>query len=265
MLPIVDKPTLLYSVEEIIAAGIPELILIAGRNKSPVEDYFDTSYEVEAMLEKQGKLELLNPIREIRQKIKVISIRQQEALGLGHAVLCAQSVIGDEPFALLLSDEIMINKPDRPPAIGQLVNTFEKTGSSAVSLIEVAESEVSRYGIVDVKLKSPNLWQVNSAVEKPEIGRAPSRLALTGRYVFDPEIFSCLKEVKPDRNGELQLTDGITLLAKSKGVVATTIEAERFDAREKLGFLQAKVEMALRHPEVGPAFLKYLQERTKQL
>jgi UTP--glucose-1-phosphate uridylyltransferase len=165
----------------------------------------------------------------------------------------------------LLSDEIMISKPGRPPAIGQLVKAFEKTGSSVVSLIEVAKEDVSRYGIVDATMKSPNLWQINSAVEKPEIERAPSRLALTGRYVFDPEIFECLKEIKPDRNGEYQLTDGITLLAKRKGVMATTIEAERFDAREKLGFLQAKVEMALRHPEVGPAFLKYLQERAKEL
>lgn len=261
MLPIVDKPILLYAVEEIIAADIPELVLIAGRDKTSVEDYFDTTFELEYMLEKAGKRDLLKPIQDLRRRIKVISIRQQEAKGLGHAVLCAEAVIGNEPFALLLSDELMISKPGKPSAIAQLVNLYEKTGSSVASLIEVAPEEVSKYGIVDATLKAPNLWSIHSAVEKPEVGKAPSRLALTGRYVFDSEIFSCLRDIQPDRNGEMQLTDGMTLLAQRKGLLATTIDAERFDARDKLGFLLAKVEMGLRHPEVGPAFKKYLNER----
>lgn len=261
MLPIVDKPTILYNVEEIIAADIPEVVLIAGRDKTSIEDFFDTSYELEDVLEKTGKRSLLNPIRELRKRVKVISIRQQEALGLGHAVLCAEPVVGREPFAVLLGDEIMITTPGKPSAIAQLTNIYERTGSSVVAVMEVSPADVSKYGIVEVTQQGPNQWKVHSVVEKPAVDKAPSRLALPGRYVFDAEIFNFLKSVKPGRNNEIQLTDGMTMLAQQKGMLATTVEARRFDAGDKLGFLQANVELALSHPEVGPAFEKYLRQR----
>jgi UTP--glucose-1-phosphate uridylyltransferase len=261
MLPIVDKPTILYSIEEIIEADIPEVVLIAGRDKTSIEDYFDTSFELEDVLERAGKRDLLKSIQNFRKNIKVITIRQQEALGLGHAVLSVEPVIGREPFALLLSDEIMIKTPGKPSAIRQLTQVFERKGSAVVSVMEVAPEEVNKYGMVDAKSEGPNLWTIRAAVEKPPIGQAPSRLALTGRYVFDHEIFACLKEIKPDANGEYQLTDAMTVLAQRREIYAMNIDARRYDTREKLGFLQAKVELALQHPEVGPAFRDYLQER----
>jgi UTP--glucose-1-phosphate uridylyltransferase len=261
MLPIVDKPTILYIVEEIIAADIPELVLIAGRDKTSIEDFFDTSYELERKLELMGKSDLLSPIRDLRKRIKVISIRQQTAMGLGHAILCAEPVVAREPFAVLLGDEIMITKPGKKSGIAQLVEMFDNTGVSTVAVMEVPQADVSKYGIVEVELKSPNCWKVNSVVEKPPVDEAPSRLALPGRYTFDNEIFNCMREVKPGRNGEIQLTDGMTLLAQRRGLLATTVDAIRFDAGDKLGFLQANVELALNHPEVGKPFQKFLKER----
>ncbi|MGZ3722822.1 MAG: UTP--glucose-1-phosphate uridylyltransferase GalU [Bdellovibrionales bacterium] len=261
MLPIVDKPTILYNVEEIIAADIPEVVLIAGRDKTSIEDFFDTSYELEKVLDLMGKRDLLNPIRDIRKRIKVISIRQQEALGLGHAILCAEPVVGKEPFAVLLGDEIMITKPGKKSAIAQLAELYDKTGTSVVAVMEVSATDVTKYGIVDVKPKGENLWTVNSVVEKPAADKAPSRLALPGRYIFDSEIFNCMREIKPGRNGEIQLSDGMTLLAQRRGMIATTVDARRFDAGDKLGFLQANVELALHHPEVGEAFQKYIKDR----
>ncbi len=261
MLPIVDRPTILYSVEEIIRADIPELILIAGRDKTSVEDYFDTSYELEEILDRAGKMDLLNSIRDIRKRIKVISIRQQEALGLGHAVLCAESVIGNEPFALLLSDQIMIGQPEQPSAIAHLTKLYAETGKAVVSVFQVPTGDVSKYGIVDLKEGGTGPWNVISALEKPEPGVTASRWGLTGRYVFDKEIFPCLRAIKPDTFGEYQLTDAMTLLAERHGILATTLVGDRFDARDKLGFLQANVEMAIRHPEVGAAFQEYLRER----
>jgi UTP--glucose-1-phosphate uridylyltransferase len=261
MLPIVDKPTLLYAVEELIAADIPELVLIAGRDKSSIEDYFDTSYELEDVLEKAGKRDLLNSIRSFRKRIKVISVRQQEPLGLGHAVLCAQSVIGKEPFALLLCDEVMIQEPGQPSAIAQLMQTFVKTGMSSVSVIEVADSDTSRYGMVATDGQVDGHWRVKAAVEKPPAGQAPSRLALSGRYVFDSEIFACLAEIQPDAGGEYQLSDALNLLAQRQGVLATQVNATRYDVRDKLGYMRANVEIALRHPELGPQLREYLKRR----
>jgi UTP--glucose-1-phosphate uridylyltransferase len=265
MLPIVDKPTILYNVEEIIAADIPELILIAGREKTAIEDFFDTSYELDDTLEKLGKRELLNPIRSLRQRIRVISVRQQKAMGLGHAILCAEPVVGKEPFAVLLGDEIMISLPGQRSAIGQLAERFEKTGTSVVAVMEVPADEVHKYGIVRVQAQEPGVWQVQGVVEKPSLPEAPSRLALPGRYVFDAEIFNCLREVKPGRLGEIQLSDGMQLLAQRHGLLAMTVQAQRFDAGDKFGFLQANIEMALRHPEIGADFTRYLEQRIGEL
>src|SRR5215831_1382321 len=250
MLPIVDKPTLLYIMEEIVAADISEVVLIAGRGKSAIEDFFDTSYEVEDTLEKAGRTELLKPVHEIIQKLKVVSIRQHVALGLGHAVLCAEPAIGREPFAVLLGDEIMIAKPGRPSGIAQLTRIYEETNQSTVAVMEVAESEVG-----------PNLWAVHDLVEKPEIGQAPSRFALPGRYVFAGEIFDDLRHTRPGRGGEIQLTDAMNKLARRAGMLATVIDAQRFDAGDKLGYLMANVELGLRHPQIGTAFAQYLRQR----
>ena len=261
MLPIVDKPTLLYIMEEIVAADISEVVLIAGRGKSAIEDFFDTSYEVEDTLEKAGRTELLKPVHEIIQKLKVVSIRQHVALGLGHAVLCAEPAIGREPFAVLLGDEIMIAKAGRPSGIAQLTRIYEETNQSTVAVMEVAESEVSKYGMVKVSEKGPNLWAVYDLVEKPEIGQAPSRFALPGRYVFAGEIFDDLRHTRPGRGGEIQLTDAMNKLARRAGMLATVIDAQRFDAGDKLGYLMANVELGLRHPQIGTAFAQYLRQR----
>jgi len=261
MLPIVDKPTLLYIMEEIVAADISEVVLIAGRGKSAIEDFFDTSYEVEDTLEKAGRTELLKPVHEIIKRLRVVSIRQHVALGLGHAVLCAEPAIGREPFAVLLGDEIMIAEPGRSSGIAQLARVFEETQQSTVAVMEVAPSEVSKYGIVKVSEKGPNLWSVLDVVEKPEVGTAPSRLALPGRYVFAGGIFEDLRQTRPGRGGEIQLTDAMTQLARREGMPATAINAQRFDAGDKLGYLMANVELALRHPQVGAAFERYLRQR----
>ena len=261
MLPIVDKPTLLYIMEEIVAAEIPHVVLIAGRGKSAIEDFFDTSYEVEDTLEKAGRTELLEPLHEIVKKLRVVSIRQHVALGLGHAVLCAEPAIGRDPFAVLLGDEIMITAPGRPSGIAQLARIYEETGQSTVAVMEVADRDVSKYGIVKVSEKGPNLWSVHEVVEKPEIGQAPSRLALPGRYVFTGGIFDDLRQTRPGRGGEIQLTDAMTRLARREGMLATVIEGQRFDVGDKLGYLMANVELGLRHPQIGSAFEQYLRQR----
>jgi UTP--glucose-1-phosphate uridylyltransferase len=261
LLPIVDKPTLLYNVEEIAAAGITELILISGRGKSAIEDFFDVSHEVETQIDKSGNGHLLKDLRELRKRVKVISVRQQEALGLGHAVLCAEAVVGDEPFAVLLGDEIMITPKDKPSAIAQLARVAEESGMSTVSVIEVPKTEVSKYGIIDAEEKGPGLWRVKGVIEKPPVDQAPSNLALPGRYIFTPEIFKILRSTKPGKLGEIQLSDAMNTLAKSQGMMAATLSGERFDAGDKLGFLKANVELALRHPEVGAAFHDYLKQK----
>jgi UTP--glucose-1-phosphate uridylyltransferase len=261
MLPIVDKPTLLYIMEEIVAADISQVVLIAGRGKAAIEDFFDTSYEVEDTLEKAGRTELLTPLHEIVKKLTVVSIRQHVALGLGHAVLCAEPAIGREPFAVLLGDEVMLTKPGRPSGIAQLARIFEETKQSTVAVMEVAEEDVSKYGIVKVSERGPNLWSVQDVVEKPAVGQAPSRFALPGRYVFDGDIFEDLRQIQPGRGGEIQLTDAMSRLARRKGMLATIVDAQRFDAGDKLGYLMANVELGLRHPQIGTAFEQYLRQR----
>ncbi len=260
MLPIVDKPILLYIIEEIVAAGIEEVVFIEGRGKTAIIDFFDTSYEIEDTLAKSGQLHLLQPVIELRKKLTVISIRQKQALGLGHAVLCAQPAVGNEPFAVLLGDEIMLNHPGKASGIAQLTKVFEETGISTVAVMPVPETDVAKYGIVAVTEKGSNLWSVHDVVEKPQPSQAPSRLALPGRYVFDAELFKDLSNTKPGRGGEIQLTDAMASLAKRKGLLATTLDAQRFDAGDKLGFLQANIEVGLKHPEIGAALEKYLRQ-----
>lgn len=239
LFPIVDRPILMYNIDEIVAAGFDEVILVIGPTKQAIEKYFDSSFK----------------------DIKVTFVRQEKALGLGHAVLTAADAVGDEPFAVLLGDEIMLAKPGQRSGIAQLAKVYEETKTSAVAVMEVPEKDVVKYGIVAVKEKGPNLWTVLDVVEKPAVADAPSRLALPGRYIFSPEIFAYLRTTKPGKNGEIQLTDGMTQVAKNHGMLALQLDTVRFDAGDKLGFMQANIEIGLQHPEIGPALEKYLHDR----
>lgn len=265
MLPIVDEPLLLHVVREVAMAGIEDVILITGRRKTAIEDFFDRHVELEETLERTGKLDLLKQLREIRGMVNIISIRQKQALGLGHAVYMGKPVIGDEPFALLLGDEIMIPPtPTTPTVTKQLCDTFSETKLSTVAIMEVPPSDVSKYGIVSGQKE--NSWiRVDDVIEKPEPHEAPSNWALPGRYVFSAEIFKHLENLAPGRNGEIQLTDAMCKLAKDKKLLARFFEGLRYDAGDKLGYLIANVEMGLKHPQIGADFKKYLQQLTGKL
>lgn len=266
LFPIVDRPILLYIIEECVRAGIEDIVLIAGRGKTAIEDFFDVSFELETTLELAGKTDQLDELRKIRSQVNLISVRQRQALGLGHAVLTAEVAIGNDPFAVLLGDEIILPDKNEDGGIGELIALYEKTGRSSVAVLEVAASDVSKYGIVQVDDPDEHgIWQVRGVVEKPTPAEAPSRLALPGRYVFSPEIFEDLRQINPSKNGEFQLTDAMTLMAQRNGLQASRIGGRRFDAGDKLGFLQANIEEGLRHPEIGPALKKYLIERTRNL
>lgn len=259
MLPIVDKPIILYVVEEAIRAGITDIVLIAGRGKTAIEDFFDRSYELEDQLAKSGKTALLESLDWIRNSANIISIRQKQALGLGHAVLSGAPAIGNENFAVLLGDEIMINKNDEPTVTQQLCQVFEEHQKSAVAVMEVSEKNVSKYGIIAGDPMGEGLWNVTDVIEKPEPSEAPSNLALPGRYVFSPSIFKELENTKPGKNGEIQLTDGMVATAKKEGMLATTFKATRYDAGDKLGFLQANIELGLDHPDLKDSLAEYLK------
>lgn len=266
LFPLVDKPLILYILEECLDAGIEDVILITGRGKSAIEDFFDRSYELEDTLEKSGKIELLKSIQRVRNMANIISVRQKEALGLGHAVLTGSHVVGNEPFAVLLGDEIMIGKPSPTKELTQI---YSDTGVSAVAIMEVAASEVSKYGIVavspDASQRKDGLFQITNVVEKPSVQDAPSRLALPGRYVFDPKLFSYLRDTKPGKNGEIQLTDGMVSLASRDSLFGSKFKAKRFDAGDKLGFLQANIEIGLDHPEIGSQLGTYLKSLIQEL
>lgn len=262
MLPIVDRPILLYIVEEAVRAGIEDIILVAGRGKAAIEDFFDVSYELEDKLERDGKHEWVTSLKQIRSMANVMSIRQKQPLGLGHAVGTARPIVGKDPFAVLLGDEIMIARRDQKTVTEQLARSFESTGLSTVAMMEVPQEETSKYGIVEGEAKregSHTVMRVSNVIEKPEKGQTTSRFALPGRYVFDSEVFDHIAVTKPGRNGEIQLTDAMVALAKSKGLIATTFEARRFDAGDKIGYLQANIELGLEHADTGPALREYLK------
>ncbi len=260
MLTIVDAPIIFYVVEEAIQAGIEDIVLIQGRGKSAIEDFFDTSYELEDTLAKTGKFHLLDRLVRIREMANIISVRQKHPLGLGHAVLCGQRVIGNEPFAVLLGDEIMVQRGHDLNTMGQLTKVFEETNSSTVAVMEVSISEVSKYGIADVENERDGYFRVKGFVEKPKPEFAPSRWALPGRYVFRNDIFNELQHVKPGVAGEIQLTDSMNSLAKKQPVYATCFTAERYDAGDKLGYLKANIELGLSHPELAIELRKYLRD-----
>ncbi len=265
MLTIVDAPIILYVVEEAVQAGIEDIVLIAGRGKHAIEDFFDTSYELEDKLAKDGKEKLLERVTRIREKANIISIRQKQALGLGHAVLSGLPIIGKEPFAVLLGDEITMGFHGEPNVTAQLVNSFESTGTSTISVMKVGEKDVSKYGIAEVEEKSEGFFKVTSLIEKPKPSETKSRWALPGRYAFDNSIMDILQSAKPTLNGEIQLTDSMKVLCQTKGLNAMTFSAERYDAGDKLGYLQANIELALQNPELGADLKNYIVQLAQRL
>lgn len=265
MLPIVDRPTILYVVEEAVRAGIEDIVLIQGRHKTEIEDFFDVTYELEDKLARDGKHEWLEMLHKIRSMANVISIRQKQPLGLGHAVHCGKPVVGDEPFAVLLGDEIMINGEGEETPTATLARSYESTGLSTVAVMKVTDKDVSKYGIVEGESQPNGTIRVRNVIEKPTPEQTSSRLALPGRYVFSSEIFGYLRDAKPGKNGEIQLTDGMTSLAKSPGLLASSFKARRFDAGDKLGFLQANIEIALERPDLGAPLKSYLQDLVKRI
>lgn len=261
MLPVVDKPLIQYAVEEAVAAGITDLVFITGRNKRAIEDHFDTAYELENELEAAGKSALLNLVRNaIPKNINCIYIRQSAPLGLGHAVLCARPVIGNEPFAVLLADDLMDVETGQIPVLAQMTAVYENEGSSLLAVQEVPRSETSQYGIVSATPYKTALARVESIVEKPAPNVAPSTLAVVGRYVLSNKIFDCLEGLGKGAGGEIQLTDGIAALMQHEPVLAYQYAGRRFDCGSKLGYLQATVAMGLKHPDMGKAFAEYLEQ-----
>jgi UTP--glucose-1-phosphate uridylyltransferase len=259
MLPIVDKPLIQYAVEEAAAAGITEMIFVTGRNKRAIEDHFDKAYEVETELERRNKGELLDMVRSVLPEgVSCIYIRQAEPLGLGHAVLVAQPVVGEDPFAVILADDLMDSDP---PAMARMAEIFEREQCSLLGVEEVPRDQTQSYGIVTIDEMKGDTARIHSIVEKPAPKDAPSNLAVIGRYVLSNRIFGLLSRVTPGAGGEIQLTDGISQLLREERALAVRLPGRRFDCGSKLGYLQATVEYGVRHPEIGAAFTRYLNNR----
>ncbi|HEX5466160.1 MAG TPA: UTP--glucose-1-phosphate uridylyltransferase GalU [Candidatus Limnocylindrales bacterium] len=265
MLPLVDKPVIQYAVEEAVAAGIEQVIIVTSSQKRAIEDHFDSSYELEALLEAKGDIEMLRRVRHISDLAQISYVRQKEQLGLGHAVLMARELVGHEPFAVILSDDVVVGER---PCIGQLVRAYEETHSSIVAVMEVPRDEIRRYGVIDPEPArevgpgeaepDPRLHRVRGLVEKPDADQAPSNLAIIGRYVLTPKIFEKLEQTPRGANGEIQLTDAIQALMIEQDVYGYAFEGVRYDAGTTMGWLQASVELALERPDVGPEFRRYL-------
>jgi len=259
MMPIVDKPLIQYAVEEAVAAGITHMIFVTGRSKRAIEDHFDKAYELESELAARGKTQMLEFVRNmLPAHINCIYIRQAEALGLGHAVLCAKPAVGDEPFAVLLADDLLDGEP---PVMRQMVDTFNYYHCSVLGVQDVPREDTRSYGIVAARPLAERVEQISAIVEKPKPEDAPSTLAVVGRYVLTPQIFDHLEKVRPGSGGEIQLTDGIASLMQEQQILAYRYKGIRYDCGAKLGYLQATVEFGLRHPEVGDEFTQYLKQR----
>jgi len=259
MLPLVDKPLIQYVVEEAVQSGIRNITIITGRGKNAIEDHFDVSYELEHVLELRGKEQLLSEVRQISNMVNVTYVRQKEALGLGHAVLMSRDAVGNEPFAVMLGDDI-ISAPT--PCLKRMIDVFEKLQSSVIATCEVPRSQISSYGVIrgyPVDGFDGRVYRVQDVVEKPPAHEAPSNIAIIGRYILMPEIFTALESTRQGQGGEIQLTDGIRLLLEQQPVYAYMIEGARYDAGDKLGFLKATVEFALKSPDLGDAFKRYLK------
>jgi len=258
MLPLVDKPLIQYVVEEAVASGIESVIIVTGRGKSAIEDHFDVSFELEALLRERDKSEELKLVREISEMARVSYVRQREALGLGHAVLQARDLIGDEPFAVMLSDDIIDSET---PALRQLLDVYEKYDAPVVATMHVEGQAISRFGALDIDEIEDGIYRVKDMIEKPPLSKAPSDLAIIGRYILTPDIFDEIERTKPGAIGEIQITDAMRSLLKKRDFYAVRFKGTRYDAGDKLGFLIATVEFALKHADLAPEFREYLANR----
>ena len=259
MLPLVDKPIIQYAVEEAVNSGLKNLVIITGRGKNAIEDHFDVSYELEKLLEERGKPQMLKLVRAVSEMVQIAYIRQKEALGLGHAILVARDFINHEPFAVLLGDDVIVGDV---PCIRQMMDIYDKYKTSIVALMEVPDEETGRYGIIrgrSLPEGDGRLFEVEDMVEKPSRGRSPSNLAIIGRYILTPAIFESLEETEKGSGGEIQLTDGLRRLLEREKVLAYKFQGKRYDAGDKLGFLEATVQFALKNEELGPAFRAFLK------
>ena len=257
MLPIVDKPTLQYIIEECVASGIEEILIITGRNKKSIEDHFDRSVELEMELEKSGKEEMLKMVREISDMVNIHFIRQKEPRGLGHAILCAKTFVGNEPFAVLLGDDVVYN--DNKPCLKQLIDCYEEYKTSVLGVQTVEPQDVNKYGIVGGLHIEDRVYKVKNLIEKPAVEEAPSNVAILGRYIITPKIFEILENTKPGKGNEIQLTDALLELIKHEAMYAYDFEGRRYDVGDKLEFLQATDEYALRKKELRDGFIEYLK------
>jgi UTP--glucose-1-phosphate uridylyltransferase len=256
MLPLVDKPLIQYVVEEAVAAGIREIIVITGRGKRAIEDHFDVSFELEEVLKENGKHTMLKEVQRIADLADFCYVRQQHARGLGHAILCAKHLVGDEPFAVLLGDDVM---DARTPGIAQMIALYQELKAPIIGIQPVPLSEVGSYGILQAERTRPNLYRIEDLVEKPSPRQAPSNLAIIGRYILTPDIFPILEKTPPGKNQEIQLTDALRVLARRRAVYGYQLRGKRYDAGDKLGFLKATVEFGLKKPELARPFGRFLK------
>jgi UTP--glucose-1-phosphate uridylyltransferase len=256
MLPLVDKPLIQYVVEEAVASGIESVIIVTGRGKTAIEDHFDVSFELEKLLEERGKMDELKAMRSISEMAHVCYVRQREALGLGHAVLQARDLVGDEPFAVMLSDDIIDSET---PALKQLLDVYEKYDAPVLGTMQVAGEAISRFGVIDGEEVEDGVYKIKDMVEKPPLAEAPSDLAIIGRYVLTPDIFDEIEKTRPGAIGEIQITDAMRSLRKKRPFYAVRFKGTRYDAGDKLGFLIATVEFALKHEDLAPEFREYLK------
>jgi UTP--glucose-1-phosphate uridylyltransferase len=257
LLPIVDKPTIQYIMEEVVTSGLEEVILITGREKGSIEDHFDTSSELENHLRKKGRKDLLKIVQGISEMVTLVSVRQKEPLGLGHAILCAKKIVGEEPFAVLLGDDLI---DAEIPCIRQMIDIYHKMEGALIALQKVPKEETHQYGIIKGRRVGDRIYRIEEMVEKPQRGEAPSNLAIIGRYILPSQIFGILEEVSPDKKGEIQLTDGLKELNKKVPVFGYEFFGDRYDAGDKLGYLQANISYGLKHPEIGPKLKRFLKK-----
>jgi UTP--glucose-1-phosphate uridylyltransferase len=256
LLPIVDIPSIQYVVQEAVDAGIQEIIFVTGRGKDGIEDHFDEAPELDQVLAERGQTHTVAMLRRIAEMTEVVSVRQKKPLGLGHAVLCARDLVGDEPFAVMLADDLIDNEI---PCIRQLLNIFEEKNESVIALMAVPQEEVHQYGVIRGHKIKDGLFQIEATVEKPPAHEAPSRMAIIGRYILRPEIFSILSNLPPGRGGEIQLTDGLAQLVKERKVFGCEFEGDRYDIGDKFGFVRATVAYALKRPDLKDKVLEYLK------
>jgi len=257
LLPVVDKPTIQYIMEEVVKAGIEEVVLVTGREKGSIEDHFDTSVELEDHLRKKGKKQLLKMVQDISEMVMLVSVRQKEPLGLGHAILCAKKLVGNEPFAVLLGDDLI---DATVPCIKQMIEVYDEMGGAVIAIQKVPKSETHLYGIIQGRKVRERVYRVEGMIEKPKPGTAPSRLAIIGRYILPPEIFDRLEKVQPDGRGEIQLTNGLKELIKEMPVFGYEFIGDRYDAGDKWGYLEANIAFGLKQPEIAPKLKRYLRK-----